>query len=171
MPFQDSKIGNPSPAMKPTAFSIIVPVLHEPAGINNLLDHLSTLVYIQRAEIIVVDGSPERDTIKAIGDQGVTAISSLRGRAKQMNAGASAAKGEILIFLHADTKLPRDGLLKISSIMDQTRHVAGAFELDIASDRLMLKVMARCASLRCRLTKIPYGDQAIFMRRRYFETM
>lgn len=157
--------------MKAIKFSIIVPVFHESARINDLIDHLSRLVCIHEAEIIVVDGSPEMDTIKAIRNEHVTTISSVRGRAKQMNAGASTAKGEILIFLHADTELPQDGLIKISSSMAQPRYVGGAFELDIDSQRLMLKLIARFASLRCRLTRIPYGDQAIFVRKDYFETL
>lgn len=86
-------------------FSVIVPVFHEGNRINNLIEHLYHLDFDKELEIIVVDGCEERDTLRAIKSQNVIKRSSEKGRAKQMNAGARVAGGEVLIFLHADTEL------------------------------------------------------------------
>ncbi len=85
-----------------------------------------------------------------------------------MNAGAKAAQGEILIFLHADTGLPPNALNHIQHIMSEKKYVAGAFELSFDSERLGLKLIAKAASWRYRLLRLPYGDQAIFMPQEYF---
>ena len=150
-------------------FSIIVPVLHEVLRIHGLIEHLDHLDSDQPSEIIVVDGSPDNETIAAIRSDTVITLTSETGRARQMNAGASIARGEILLFLHADTQLPGGALRQISSVIDQGNCVGGAFELGIQSDKLIYKALARWASLRCRFTRIPYGDQAIFIRRDYFD--
>jgi len=157
--------------MEKIKFSTIVPVLHESDAINSLIEHLERLEHDAGREIIVVDGSPDRDTIRAIDNEEIIKLVSLKGRARQMNAGASVAKGEILIFLHADTELPRDALTKIDSAMSRTYYVGGAFELDIKSERFRFKLLSRLASIRCHLTRIPYGDQAIFIKRDYFNTI
>ena len=149
-------------------FSIVVPVLHEGTRINDLIGHLHRLDTEKTCEIIVVDGAQERDTLRAIHYNHVIKISSEKGRAKQMNAGASFAKGEILIFLHADTKLPPQAFKKIHAVMEQKGYIAGAFDLGIKSNRLVFKVIAFLASLRSRLNRIPFGDQGIFIRREYF---
>jgi len=154
--------------MKYPKFSIIVPVFHEGNRINDLIDHLNSLDSKESFEIIVVDGARERDTLKAIQSNRVIKIFSEKGRAKQMNAGASIAKGEILIFLHADTELPTHALRKIESVIEKRGYAAGAFDLGIQSNKLMFKVIAFLGSLRSRLNRIPYGDQAIFLRREYF---
>jgi rSAM/selenodomain-associated transferase 2 len=86
-----------------------------------------------------------------------------------MNAGAAAARGEILIFLHADTTLPDNALRKISLALHDRDYVGGAFDLQIDSDRLFLKYISARASLRSRWNRIPYGDQAIFIRKKYFD--
>jgi len=129
-------------ASKEYRFSIVIPVLN--------------------------DGDPQGGTIKVIRDENVTSITSPKGRASQMNAGAELAHGEVLIFLHADTKLPPNALEKISQVLEDVKYVGGAFELGIDSDNLLLKYIAARARLRSRLNRIPYGDQAIFIRRSYF---
>jgi rSAM/selenodomain-associated transferase 2 len=85
-----------------------------------------------------------------------------------MNAGASVAKGEILIFLHADTELPQNALKRLKAFVNTKEYVGGAFDLGIKSDKIILKVIAFLASLRSHLNRIPFGDQAIFVRRNYF---
>jgi len=149
-------------------YSIIVPVLHESETINRFIDHLSSLGPKKAFEIIVVDGSPGKDTIAAILNDRVRKITAKTGRARQMNAGAAVAKGEILIFLHADTQLPLSAFARIESVMGQGRYVGGAFKLGFQSEKLIYKALAWWVSLRCRLTKIPYGDQAIFIEKEYF---
>ena len=145
-----------------------MPVFHEGDRINNLMEHLYQLDEEKTCEIIVVDGTQEKDTLRAIHSNHVIKVSSEKGRAKQMNAGASMANGEILIFLHADTELPILSFKKICAVMEQEKYVAGAFDLGIKSNKLIFKIIAFLASLRSRLNRIPYGDQAIFIRREYF---
>lgn len=149
-------------------FSIIVPVLNEADQINTTIEHLCNENTEGNCEIIVVDGDRQGSTINAIHNKSVKAITSQKGRGAQMNAGATIAKGEILIFLHADTKLPEHALRKISNVLKNKKYVGGAFDLGIDSDRLLLKYIAVRASLRSRLNRIPYGDQAIFIRKDYF---
>jgi len=149
-------------------FSVIVPVLNEAGTIGVLLNHLRSLDTTEKTEIIIVDGDPDCTTTHAITDSNVTTLSSKGGRARQMNAGAAVASGEILIFLHADTELPTNALGIISTVMGQGRYIGGAFDLGIKSDRFAYRLIAKAASLRTRVTRIPYGDQAIFMRRDFF---
>jgi rSAM/selenodomain-associated transferase 2 len=149
--------------------SFILPVLNEAVNINATLDHLKALEGSDQCEYIVVDGTPDGSTIKAVAGRDALRMTSPRGRARQMNAGAAAAKGEILIFLHADTRLPQNALDLIGRTMNRQDLIGGAFDLCIGSQRRMLKIIAQMASLRSRLTRIPYGDQAIFIRRDYFD--
>ncbi len=149
-------------------YSIIVPVFHESERINRLIDHLSCLEPGDACEIIVVDGSPERDTIDAIRSEQVVKMTTGKGRARQMNAGAAVAKGDILIFLHADTELPLAAFAGIASVMGQGRYVGGAFQLGIQSKKFVYKALTWWVSIRCRITRIPYGDQAIFIAKDYF---
>jgi rSAM/selenodomain-associated transferase 2 len=149
-------------------FSIIVPVLHEAERINDLIGHLRQMDLERSCEIIVVDGSPEGDTLQMIQDNTVIKIPSEKGRAKQMNAGASAARGDILIFLHADTELPLHAFARMNTFINRKDYIGGAFDLGIKSDKWIFKVIAFLASLRSRLSRIPFGDQGIFIRRNYF---
>jgi rSAM/selenodomain-associated transferase 2 len=149
-------------------FSIIIPVFHEAERINGLIDHLRQLDFERCTEIIVVDGAPGKDTLHAIQDDRVTKLSTEKGRAKQMNAGASLARGDILIFLHADTELPASAFKRVDAFIDRSELVGGAFDLDIKSDKMIFKVIAFLASLRSRMNRIPFGDQVIFIRRDYF---
>jgi rSAM/selenodomain-associated transferase 2 len=150
-------------------FTLIIPVLHEAEGINALLDHLEALDRTEELECVVVDGNPDGSTINAVLRRNVHCIRAPMGRAIQMNAGAAAATGEILIFLHADTRLPRTALNLIDHAMADQTLIGGAFDLLIDTDRPLLKLVSSVASLRSRLTRIPYGDQAIFIRRHYFD--
>ena len=151
--------------------SVIIPVLHEAETINDLLGHLDGLRSSQPVEIIVVDGAAEKDTLAAARSTAIKRLSAARGRGAQMNAGAAVAQGEVLLFLHADTFLPSTGLLDIEQAMENTRYVAGAFDLGIDSPRCFLRAASRVGTLRSRLFRIPYGDQAIFVRRSYFKQM
>ena len=150
-------------------FSIVIPVLNETEQINSLIEHIRSQSFEGFFEIIVVDGDPKGSTVNIVQDKDVTALITEKGRGRQMNAGAAAARGEILIFLHADTKLPDNALGKIRRVLQDERYVGGAFDLGIDSRRLFLKYIAARASLRSRLNRIPYGDQAIFIRKDYFD--
>ena len=151
--------------------SIIIPVLHEAERINEVLDSLKNAVADVHYEAIVVDGDAAGGTIAWIVDDEVITMITPRGRAMQMNAGAARACGEILLFLHADTLLPPNALPKIVEAISDSRFVGGAFDLGIQNRRWIFWLTAKCASLKHRLTRVPYGDQAIFMRRDYFETI
>jgi rSAM/selenodomain-associated transferase 2 len=145
--------------------------LHEAAAINDLLGHLRRLDAAGHCEIIVIDGSADKDTLVSINGSDVVCLSSPPGRARQMNAGAALASGDVLIFLHADTRLPADALLLISRAMVGSAYWGGAFSLGISSGKWIYRLIARVASLRSRLTRIPYGDQAIFIRRDEFRNL
>ena len=149
-------------------YSIIVPVLHESAFINRLLSHLETFKEREDCEIIVVDGDPSHDTIDAITDTRINAISSISGRGMQLNAGAAAAKGDIFIFLHVDSRLPSNAFQLIHDVVRNPDYVGGAFDLRIKSKSKFLRIISRLTSIRARMTRIPYGDQAIFIRKDYF---
>jgi len=155
--------------MKTVSCSIIVPVLNEAPLINGIIERLHNLEGDGEREIIVVDGDPCGLTLKAISRDDVEKLRSPKGRAAQMNEGARNAKGSSLLFLHADTELPSDALLLIAAAMGDKRYVAGAFDLGITSDRPVFRVIESAASLRSRVTRIPFGDQAIFMRKEYFD--
>ena len=86
-----------------------------------------------------------------------------------MNRGAACARGEILLFLHADTLLPPHALDLVRSAMDDLRFVGGAFALGFKTERRIFRITERYDSLRTRLTRVPFGDQAVFIRRKYFE--
>jgi len=152
--------------------SIIVPVLNESAGINDLVAHIRATDTERISEIIVVDGSADGETLRAIQDSSVVRVKSDKGRAKQMNEGARAARGSILLFLHADTELPEAGLSLIATAMDRNRFAAGgAFDLGIKSARPAFRLIESMASLRSRITRVPFGDQALFMRSEYFRAI
>jgi rSAM/selenodomain-associated transferase 2 len=153
------------------SFSVIIPVLHEAGVINTLIEHLYAQRCSEDCEIIVVDGDPARETINTIIHKDVNVLVSEPGRGRQMNAGAAAARGDILIFLHADTCLPVDALNLIRQALENRQYVAGAFDLGIRSQKLIFKIIARAASLRSRFTRMPYGDQVIFIRKDYFKSI
>ena len=152
----------------PCVFSIIIPVLNEEHTINALIEKLYRQFSHESFEIIVVDGDCRESTIQIINHLEVIAVCSEPGRGKQMNTGAKLARGEILIFLHADTELPPDALQYIQHILAQKHYVAGAFKLGLDSDKWVFKLIATAASWRYRLTRLPYGDQAFFMPKEYF---
>lgn len=157
--------------LRPQAiFSIIIPVLHEGEHILSSIDRIHALRPVESYEIIVVDGAPDLDTLRFLrGRKDVTAVAAETGRARQMNRGAGVARGEILLFLHADTELPPGALGKIAEVLHGTDAVAGAFDLGIASGKPVFRIIERAASIRSRLTRIPYGDQVLFMKKEYFD--
>ena len=85
-----------------------------------------------------------------------------------MNAGAASAQGDILLFLHADTVLPENAFGLIRETLQDEHCCGGAFDLRIDSPRFLLRLTGLCASLKHRITRVPYGDQAIFIRADFF---
>lgn len=143
--------------------SVIIPVYNEAAIIGDTLAHVRERAGDLPVEIIVADGGPGHATADAVDEVGITVLRTPPGRGCQMNAGAAVARGAILLFLHADTRLPERAFQSVLWALAGDA-VAGAFDLSIDSDRLSLKVIARFANLRSRLERVPYGDQAPFIK-------
>jgi len=153
------------------SYSVIVPVLGEEARVNALVDHIRTVGYGRGVEILVADGHPQRSTLAALDRPGVLAVPAPRGRARQMNAAARHAGGDVLVFLHADCALPGGAFEAMDRVLADGTRQAGAFDLGIRSSRWSLRLIARAASLRSRLTLAPYGDQAQFFTRAAFTAL
>jgi rSAM/selenodomain-associated transferase 2 len=142
--------------------SVIMPVLNEEKAIGSALAALTAL---KPHEIIVVDGG-SRDRTRRIGvEAGAKVLMTGPGRARQMNRGALEAKGDVLLFLHADTRLPASAFRDIESALSDPRYLGGRFDVELDSDRWLLKAVGFMISLRSRLSKVGTGDQAIFVRR------
>lgn len=121
--------------------------------------------------MIVADGHPDCDTLDSLGtaDADVIRLKTRRGRGRQMNAGAAAASGKLLLFLHSDTRLPPTAFQDILRVMRDGSVVGGAFDLGIDSERRAYRLIEAMVRIRTRLTRIPYGDQAIFLDRGFFQ--
>lgn len=141
--------------------SIIVPALDEAAGIAAALGHLQTL-RARGAEIIVVDGGSSDATAALAAPLADRVFAAPRGRARQMNAGAAAAAGEMLLFLHADTRLPEGADRLVAG------HEWGRFDVRIDSPSPLLRLVAAMMNWRSRVTGIATGDQAIFATAKLF---
>lgn len=154
----------------PPRFSIIIPVVNEQNVINETIAHVEEIAHTAGAaiEIIVVDGDRDGKTIGAIQHRDVKTAISEKGRGKQMNCGAAMARGDIVVFLHADTYLPAGCFSVMETALGNPKCIAGAFDLSFDSDRLVFRLIARIASWRSRINRIPYGDQAFFFARNYF---
>lgn len=142
--------------------SVVVPTLNEALAIRTALEALAPL-RARGHEVIVVDGGSDDGTREIAAGLCDQLLSAPRGRATQMNAGARAARGEVLVFLHADTRLPpgADALIAHAPRW-------GRFDVEIEGRHPLLKVVGRAMNLRSRLTGIATGDQAIFVRRALF---
>ncbi|MDX5363866.1 MAG: TIGR04283 family arsenosugar biosynthesis glycosyltransferase [Pseudazoarcus pumilus] len=146
--------------------SVVIPVLNEAARLPDLLARLAQL----DAQIIVVDGGSRDGSADLSRAAGVTVIDSAPGRARQMNAGAAVAQGEVLLFLHADTQLPAQADQLILDALAAGR-AWGRFDVIIDGRPFMLRVIAALMNLRSRLSGIATGDQAIFVTRTAFKAV
>ncbi len=147
-----------------------MPTHNEAASLPHALSSLSGENV--KVEILVVDGGSSDQTQNLASEAGARLlISPLRQRAAQMNMGARAACGEILLFLHADTRLPAHALEKIHSCMAKTETVGGAFCRRFDHPSLFLKLTCLLADLRLRLFGWSFGDQGIFVRKSIFEEL
>lgn len=193
--------------------SVVVPVLHEAHRIADLAGHVRALAAElppATVELVVADGAPEGDTLAALmtvmgkdarqaaatmpgkdvsgTDLSVRVVAAPRGRARQMNAGAAVARGRVLLFLHADTRLPDGAFPAVLRALGVSTHPsggedadtdagaaasasAGAFTLSIDAPGVWFRVVEALANLRNRLTRTPYGDQAQFFQAGLFRTM
>lgn len=143
--------------------SVIIPALNEEANIERCIDSVKKL---NPAEILVVDGGSSDRTKEIALSKGVMVIQSEKGRGTQMNRGASYAKGDILLFLHADSVF-EDHITK--ELLDLKDYVAGFFRLRFDDRSLSVRLVEIFANLRSRLLHLPYGDQALFIKKETFQ--
>ncbi len=160
---------DPDITIKDQSISIIIPALYEQEKIKSLIDHIESIRGNHSIEIIVVDGDSEGSTIRHLIGKNVKVIVSKKGRAVQMNQGTKEAKGEVLLFLHADTYLPETAFDEIEKTMSTGEYVGGSFDLGIDNPGWSFRLIELMAALRYRSTKIPFGDQAIFISHGYFK--
>ena len=146
--------------------SIIIPALNEAPILGEALHRLED----KTAEIIVVDGGSQDATVEIARRHTPHVFVSAKGRGCQQDIGAHQARGNVLLFLHADTRLPPGFLSLVSQALADSKVVFGAFSLAIHPSSPALKLVASVANLRSRFFKLPYGDQAVFVRREaYFQ--
>ena len=146
--------------------SVIIPVLNEEKTIGATL---KALLELRPHEVIVVDGGSADRTGEIALEFGAKVLRSERGRARQMNHGAAHASGAILLFLHADTRLPESVLVDIENALGDGLYLGGRFDVELEGSHWMLKTIGALINYRSRATKIGTGDQAIFVRRQVFE--
>ena len=150
-----------------TSLSIVLPVLEEAVAIGPALRALAPLRE-RGVEVVVVDGGSTDGTMRIAAAAGADQVlRAPRGRAAQMNAGARASHGEVLLFLHADTALPPSADSCVEAALDQGRDW-GRFDVAIAGADPLLAVVAMLMNLRSRVTGVATGDQAVFVRREVF---
>lgn len=150
------------------SISIIVPCHNEAHGIVGTLEALQPL-RARGTEVIVVDGGSQDDTLAQARPWVDAAFSAPRGRSSQMNAGAERARGEILLFLHADCLLPDAADRLIIDGLNQTRKNWGRFDARINGNHRLLRVVEVLMNFRSRATGIATGDQGLFVTRSFFE--
>jgi len=156
--------------MRMTALSIIVPTLDEAAGI---VGHLAALQPLRRrgAELLIADGGSGDATVALAASHVDAVVMAPRGRARQMNAGAAQAHGDVLLFLHADTRLPDRADALVQRVLAAAAPAWGRFDVAIAGRHPLLPIVAWSMNWRSRLTGIATGDQALFVRRDVFDAV
>tara|TARA_B110000037_G_scaffold221695_1_gene293520 strand:- start:22970 stop:24238 length:1269 start_codon:yes stop_codon:yes gene_type:complete len=153
---------------KGATVSVIIPTLNEAGNITSILEKIAVS---NPHEIIVADGGSTDGTTDLARATGVRVTSSPKGRAAQMNHGASIATGEFLLFLHADT-LPPEGFPHIiANTLNRPNTAAGAFRFRLSGDMGASPLIESLVNLRCRFFGTPYGDQGIFVRRALFQNL
>jgi len=150
------------------ALSVVVPTLDEGEALP------ATLAAARQpgvCEVIVVDGGSRDGTLAVAGPLADRVLRAPRGRAQQMNAGAAAARGDVLLFLHADTRLPAGYAQAVAGALADPAVIGGRFDVRLDAAGLAYRALGRLISLRSRLTRVATGDQAIFVRRAVFERL
>jgi len=147
--------------------SVIIPTLNEEGQIEETIRRSRS----PDAEIIVVDGGSKDKTVDKAEQAGATVLEGPRGRARQQNQGAAAARASVLLFLHADTILPEDYVAQVFETWMDRKVVLGAFRFKTDLHKPLMKAIEVVTNLRAKYLKLPYGDQALFIRRSYFQAI
>jgi rSAM/selenodomain-associated transferase 2 len=145
--------------------SIVIPVLNEE---KSIAETVAALMPLSPHELIIVDGGSSDRTREICSGLDVTVLSSPRGRGLQMNHGARRATGDVLLFLHADTRLPDSSLDDIRVALRNPQCIGGRFDVQLDGVHWMLGVIGAIISLRSRMSRVATGDQGIFVRRGVF---
>ncbi len=148
--------------------SIVIPTLNEEEHLAATLDSVAAEPDL---EVIVVDGGSKDATVERVLSSGARLLTTTAQRARQMNAGAAAASAPRLLFLHGDTRLPSGFCREVLHLLDKPATAAGAFRLAIAGPGRGLRLIETLANWRSQLFQLPYGDQALFLRRDLFERL
>ncbi len=163
LPFDSKK-----QAGSPDVISVIIPTLNEASNLAGTLDAVREA---EEVEIIVVDGGSSDQTMEVARAYHVRNSQVPASRAGQMNAGAREARGGILLFLHADTRVPKKWANHVRTELNKPGIVGGAFTLKLDEAARWAKIIEKLVDVRSRRLKLPYGDQAIFVRAELFHTM
>jgi len=147
--------------------SVVIPTLDEAAGIAALVAALLR----DGVEVIVVDGGSRDGTPDLAREAGARVLATARGRARQLRCGSEHASGDWIVFLHADSRLPVDWRAALDGADADPDCAGGAFAFHVAERGLFFRWIEFWVSLRNRVLRLPYGDQAIFVRRRVLEAM
>jgi rSAM/selenodomain-associated transferase 2 len=148
--------------------SIIVPTLNEELVLEKTLTQFQQL---SPHELIVSDGGSDDDTRNIASRFSHRVITGSAGRALQMNVGADEATGDILLFLHADSRIEPESYRKMQQCMQNPKWIGGAFTLCIESGKWSLKLIALLANIRSKYFGLAYGDQGFFVRKEVFKDM
>ncbi len=157
------------------SIAVVIPTLNEERALPRTLLSLRQL---QLDEVIIVDGgsrdqtvSVARSQLRGLSRRPATVMESARGRARQMNAGAWRARSDVLVFLHADTRLPPETRREIERVLDRDGCVGGRFDVKFDDDQGWAWIISRMINWRSRWSGIATGDQALFARRSVFEDL
>jgi len=148
-------------------FSVIIPTLNEEEHVGARIDEIRNIC--PAAQVLVADGGSTDRTREIVREKSAALVVSPRGRGTQCNAGAEAATGDILVFLHADTILPHDAFMALDrSFQDRNTHI-GTFHVKSDLDHYILRLDSFCTRLDCVFTR--FGDRCITMRRSFFDKL
>ena len=144
--------------------SVVIPALNEARNIAATIESAAA----EAKEVIVVDGGSSDETVAIAEATGARVVATEAHRARQMNEGAEAAMGDVLLFLHADTRLPTEYGSAVERTLNSKGVAAGAFSLAIDGTGAKYRLVEAVVAIRSRLNSLPYGDQAIFVCARTF---
>jgi len=164
---EDLRERNPRLAWKRPYLSVIIPALNEERSVDRTIKAARD----EDAEIIVVDGGSSDRTCKNAEDAGAKVLTTRKGRALQQNAGAASARGNVLLFLHADTLLPVRYVDRVFETLLPKRTAGGAFQFKTDCRVPLIRAVEWMTNVRSRFFQLPYGDQALFLKKHLFDSL